>query len=119
MSLEQCTLSLAALANGSLARKPLVVRQRLSRRFLGERDRELEDEESETRALGALSLTAGEAPGVARVFGGERRTGFVSGQTGMAFNDGVLDRERARGAQSCVPKALVQPKSLASFCCGL
>ena len=83
----------------------------MSRRSLGDRDLELEVEESETRALGYLSMTAGETSWVARVFGGERRMGFVSGQTGMAFDDGVPDRERARGAKSCVSRFLDQKKS--------
>ena len=56
-------------------------------------------------------MTAGEASGVARVFGGERRMGFVSGQSGMAFDDGVLDRERARGAKSCVSRSMDQKKA--------
>ena len=83
----------------------------MARRFLGERDLELEGEESETQAFDSLSLAVGEAPGVARVLGGERRTGFVSGQKGMAFDDGALDRERARGEEGCVSSFLVQKKS--------
>ena len=85
----------------SLATGPLVDRRRSGRRLEGDRDLELEFEESGTRALGSLSAHGG-VNGIGRAHGGERGVGLVRGKKGMAFDGGERERERARGGTGSV-----------------
>ena len=89
----------------SLAARPLVVRQRLARRFDGERVLGDEDIESGTRTLGFLSVIAVEMLDIGRAVGGA--------MSGLSFDGGVREREREQGGAVSVFSFVVQKTGIA------